>query len=248
MPGVINSEMENSSIILQELREISVPLANIEKKNVYLVAPAYFNALAEEILHKIKTNAERDYNFTTAIPYKVEEGYFDNLSNNILQKIKASSTKLNVVSEELHQIAPLLNTISKAPVYNVPSGYFDNLKVPFGDKPQAKVISLSKRIIKYAAAAVITGIVAFGSYVAMENNADTSKEQAVNVAVRNLKDEEIIDYLKTTSTNAGAAGFSSSDKLAPAHEIKQQLQEVPDDELQQYIKENSEPGEIDVDI
>ena len=34
----------------------------------------------------------------------------------------------------------------------------------------------------------------------------------------------------------------------PAVEIKQQLKEMTDEELQQYIKENGKPDEIEVDI
>jgi hypothetical protein len=36
------------------------------------------------------------------------------------------------IIEELEQVAPLLNTIAKAPVQSVPAGYFDQFQVQIG--------------------------------------------------------------------------------------------------------------------
>lgn len=237
--------MDKTSNIANELREISPLLADMLKENVYSVAPAYFPNLSEEIIKKINSGEDREYSFSPVIPYKVHKGYFENFSGNILQKIKDSSGHLNDVIDELNEVAPLLNTISKASVYRVPTGYFESLQVSV--KPQTKIVSFSTKVTRYVAAAVITGLLAIGSYRLVENNSNTSKDQALNVAVKNLKDEEIIDFLKTTSAGT-ITSTTFSEKLAPTHEIKQQLKEVTDDELQQYIKENTEPGEIDVDI
>jgi hypothetical protein len=51
-------------------------------------------------------------------------------------------------------------------VFTVPEGYFEGLagQITGGLRPQAKVVSLRSRVLRYAAAAVVAGIVALGVY------------------------------------------------------------------------------------
>lgn len=242
--------MENRNIISEELRDISAGLANINRGNVYSVSPAYFNTLSEKILSRINSNEERDYAFNSVTPYTIRRGYFENLASDILGKIKTSSVgQLNEVHEELNEVAPLLNTINKASLYTVPEGYFDNLKAStIAEKPQAKIFSLSKKMRSYAAAAVVTGILAIGSYFIIDKDLSPTKSQAVNVktAIKGLEDEEIINFLNTPATDNVTSSFSK--KITPVHEVKQKLKEMTDEELQQYLRENEEPDEIEVDI
>jgi hypothetical protein len=241
--------MEKNPIILDELREVSPALAEFDSDNVYSVPAGYFENLSQEIFSRINSDEEPQYNLPAVLPYKVKEGYFENLSENILSKIRASANHQNETIDELNEFAPLLNTLDKAPLYTLPVDYFENLQPVVGrEKPGAKVITLSKKVRAYAAAAVITGLMAVGSYFIIDKELTPSKTPAdnVNTAIKDLKDEEIINFLKTRTPENVTSTYS--EKGMPAREIEQQLKEMTDEELQQYIKENGRPDEIEVDI
>jgi hypothetical protein len=57
--------------------------------------------------------------------YQVPTGYFDGLAAEILKRIKA--LEATSPTEELENLSPLLNTISKKMPHSVPAGYFDTL-------------------------------------------------------------------------------------------------------------------------
>ena len=67
----------------------------------------------------------------------------------------------HIISEELEQIAPLLNKVSKKPVQLVPAGYFEqlNFQKPNTAAPLVKM-NKSRNVFRWAAAAVVTGILA----------------------------------------------------------------------------------------
>lgn len=116
--------MEKKENILQELREISQAVATISNRNVYSVPTGYFDALADNVLADVQTLNRP----AVPTPYNVPGGYFDTLASSILKRIKEEegNNVLNV-REELEQLAPLLNSISKTGPFNVPAGYFDGI-------------------------------------------------------------------------------------------------------------------------
>ncbi len=116
--------MEKKENILQELQEISLVVATISNRNVYSVPAGYFDALADNVLADVQTLNQP----AVPAPYNVPGGYFDALASNILKRIKEEEgNKILQVHEELEQIAPLLNSISKTAPFNVPAGYFDGV-------------------------------------------------------------------------------------------------------------------------
>src|SRR5215212_6816430 len=104
--------MENKNYIFLELWEISPVIAKISKMNVYSVPASYFNSLSEEIINEINLYKERAYNFPSSTPFSIPEKYFENLSEVILQKV-TMHRRSNEVVEEMEELAPLLNTISR---------------------------------------------------------------------------------------------------------------------------------------
>src|SRR5206468_10781572 len=96
----------------------------------------YFDSLADSILGLIKLNEIR----SVPDPYTVPKGYFDTLADSIMQKIRSNNQ--NEVYQELSEVAPLLNTVDKANVFSVPTGYFEELSIPFAESNSAKVISV----------------------------------------------------------------------------------------------------------
>jgi hypothetical protein len=76
------------------------------------------------------------------------------------------------IIEELEQVAPLLNTIAKAPVQSVPDGYFDQFQVQIGpdhsktEIDAAPIVKMNTRgkWFSLAAAAVVIGILVIGGF------------------------------------------------------------------------------------
>jgi hypothetical protein len=242
-------KVDNPNILLTELREISPVLAEIKNENIFSVPPTYFNNLAEDIIQNINSVYELVNNFSSVTPYKVEESYFDNLSNSILQKIRNQQRKSNEVIDELNSIAPLLNTISKAPLFSVSKQYFENFHVSEKNLIKPKEKFFIKQFTRYAVAAVIASLMAVGVYVITGKVDKRSGAQAVNVksAVKNLRDEEIIEFLRSHSSVSNTRN-GSSQKNSPASKFYETLKQMTDKEIQQYLQENVEPGEIEVDI
>lgn len=243
--------MENQHTIMNELREISPLIAEIKKENVYSVPPDYFNNLAENILKKINSASLSAFHFSSITPYKVKEGYFENFSLSVLQKIHNQHQTVHEVSDELNDIAPLLNTISKTSMFSVPEGYFENLQVLPNQpaKPQAKISSLAGKFMRYAVAAVIAALMAFGIYLITGKDLKKNGAQAVNIksAIKDLKDDEIIEFLRKHSSLRSATTVSSEINTS-APKINESLKQMTDEEIQQYLQENSEYAEIELDI
>jgi hypothetical protein len=243
--------MESRNTIVEELKDLYPAVANITRKNVYSAPLDYFDNLAGRILTLIKEKEDQFLPTSAAMPFGIPAGYFDSLTENILKKAKNSSTQ-SEVAEELDEIAPLLNTLSKQPVFSVPAGYFDNFKVfaPKEQKPGIlKFIGNGNKLAKYAAAAVIAGIVTTGSFLFIKNEApkETGTKMASSTFKQNqidsLTDQEIIDYLNSYSSAVDLITTSTFDVIKegfPGSSVK----DMSEEEIKEYLKENEEPGEL----
>jgi hypothetical protein len=205
--------MENKSTdILNELKTISPLLTSLQKVNVFKVPDNYFQDLDQRIstsvfLHQDEKNASQ----------KIPAGYFDSLSDRILSKIKNENTE-NAI-EEIKQISPALHYMKEETVFTVPENYFDNLSNEIVEKihgKNAKIISLNfaKKWWKYAAAAVITGIIAISSLQIFNQKSDKEKiaasyiqvaqqyktPQKLEEGIASLSPDEIAKYLEKTGT------------------------------------------------
>jgi hypothetical protein len=200
------------------------------------VPAGYFENLPANILNKIneqQTNTEKGdsteiFALLQSVQYsnqfEVPDGYFTNLSSVILDKINEQSA--GDAMSELKELSSLLYRIRHTKVYDVPSGYFDTVPVNIVSLVRttpAKVIRLPKRksILRYAAAAVITGVMALGVYKYAEKpsvletpagvnyvtiNASIEKgknmsEEQFNEAMNNLTKEDIAKYLEKNGTD-----------------------------------------------
>ncbi len=222
--------MKHPEYILDELKEISPFLAEIEKINVYTVPENYFTELSKQVLEKssnasssILPAADASY-FTSETHFlDVPEGYFNNLAGNILQKIKG--LEIDNASQELKQLSPMLYAVQNENVFSVPAGYFDSLPGTIFNGLQplipAKVIAIKKRSLfrNYAVAAVLTCVMAISALwiinkpvtvTSESKNApayvsdagEFKNEQQLNDGIASLSDDEIIKYLEVAGTNA----------------------------------------------
>ncbi len=235
--------MENKQSIQEELMEIGPTIASIHSGNVYQVPADYFENFAHDVLKRIQTGEEPVYHFTRSNPYSVPVQYFDNLSENIINKINIQKQ----VIEELEAVAPILNTISKEPLYNVPGDYFDSLKLNNNVNPTVKVVNLSlwKKFSKYAVAAIITGFVAVGIFLFQNNPTDKiqTADKFVIQKANALSEEELSQFLQTTmpvdQVSSKSLKSQTSDK-----ELSNSVKQMSDKEIQQYLSEIGDDVEI----
>jgi major membrane immunogen (membrane-anchored lipoprotein) len=207
--------MENKIDILNELQSLCPTLLGLQKVNVYTIPLGYFDMLSNDILATL--NIEQN-NFLPNIKKQigdVPQGYFNSLADNILTKIKQQ--QVDNVSEELRSISPMLYSIQNENVYTVPKNYFENLSDELVEKvqpQQAKVITMRKRnftFIKYAVAAVFTGIIAFSAFkfVGNSNTIDDATKKGLAIAkegkfdteLDKISDEEIVKYIEADGTD-----------------------------------------------
>ena len=233
--------MLGNNTIEEELRSETPTLAGIVNKYVYAIPVDYFENIAASVLGKINNESENENAFTNLTPYSIPELYFENLSAIILQKTKQTKS-LNTVVDELDNIAPLLNTISKEQIYSIPQGYFINTPSIESQthQKQGKLIAFYfTKIYKLAAAAVITGIVATGSYIFMskENTVQQAIIEASNTELKKLSEADIVDFL----ADPGVANLLSP---RPATEIHDAVKEISDDEIKQFLQDNEVPEGI----
>jgi hypothetical protein len=213
--------MENSANILNELVTISPMIAGIEKRNVFTVPAGYFENLGAAVLMNV--NAEMASLPPATEPLmQVPQGYFESLAGNILNRIKAE----NNPATELKELSPMLYSIQNEHVFTVPQGYFESLPASILAKvkpQQARVVSMQKRtvatILKYAIAAVFTGVMALGVYKFANPGAgkvppvaavpqyvkDGQHIKNVDEELAKIPDEDIIKYLQADGTNIDAA-------------------------------------------
>lgn len=209
-------------------------LGSISNQSSMQVPQGYFESLANNILSKIKVqeNTKTElkelspllHSITNKNVFTVPQGYFEGLAGDILNK---ATIEVNALAE-LKELSPVLFNISNKNVFTVPQDYFESLSDNILDrtKPQqAKVVTMTGRrtttILKYAVAAVFTGLMVLGvfkftgglggkttalpAYVA-----EGSKIKNVEEALSKISDEEIIKYLQVNGTDVDAALVAST--------------------------------------
>lgn len=237
--------MDNEITIKNELNSISKVVGDITKNNVYTTPVGYFENLSTQILALV-TKEENGYLSNVKMPFSIPQGYFENLTNTIVAKAKAASGSTEI-EEELKSIAPLLNTINKSNIYKVPPNYFDDLFI--NTKEQGKVRSLfsgGNKVIKYAAAAIVIGIMVIGGilFFNREQNYPMVANSYTPEQIKHLSNEEIIEFLKVNASPADVIANAGSEMAGQEEDIKSSLKQMSDQEIKQYLQENAEPEEL----
>lgn len=244
--------METRSTILNELNSISPTVAQATNLMPYQVPQGYFEGLAEMILNRIKTeslNAVDELQtlspllggLSKKMPFEVPAGYFSELSGNVADGVKA----IDFVKEELEGVSPLLKDLRTKNVYNVPQGYFESLADNILDKVKqrqpAKVVSMGRKIMRYAAAAVIAGAMAIGGWFYFNNNTTTKDQQIASVEKMSddakVSDQEMADFLQNESNSlvVSTAAISDDDGEMNETDVKDMLSDVSEDDMQQFL-------------
>lgn len=230
--------------IQNELKELAPDLAGLPQKVPYSVPVGYFENFAEKLVATLRSdNPDTEIaslspllaGLSRKIPYSLPAEYFGDAPA-IFQEQDL----------EFSPLSPLRNMSKKVP-YKVPAAYFDQLphqllqKITEENKTPARVVNFSRSWLKYAAAAVITGVVAIGGWFytgSSRGSSDVSASitQQLQAEMQQISDEAIQEY--TNQTNSFYYGIASlqNDDLS-GMEVHDLLGDVSDEALQQYIQE-----------
>lgn len=209
--------MKKSTEILDELRSISPVLAEIEKVNVFHVPEGYFIDLDEKIATNVFLKQDEKNSFQ-----KVPEGYFDSLSSKILSRINEGES----AESEIKSISPALHYLKEEKVFTVPEDYFDDLSDRILNRingQNTKIISFDspRKWWKYAAAAIITGIITITSLQIFKT---TNSNSGKNMATAS---ENIPAYVQLAS------------KYKTPKQLDQGIASLTDDEIARYLEKNT---------
>ena len=247
--------MDSSEQILNEMKEISLLLADATRTNLYTLPEGYFEGLPNAVVQKIQ-DAELLLPVVTAT-YKVPENYFETLPQQILSQIQNS----NEVLDEMELIAPILNTISKKTVFSLPEGYFNQLQPQIksdAEAPvQAKLVTLKtyRRWLQYAAAAMVAGILISGAFLFTDSNNYLEQEKKGRIILQGVPDtardagllKQDTDSIEEVADNISEdekTGDKAMNKLGKQVRSKSTLESLSDDELKKYLEENAIPETI----
>lgn len=244
--------------IAQELKELESTLADLSVQNTYSVPEGYFEGLAERVLNRIRamesaTAAEELGHLSPLLsqlpktmPYTVPAGYFEEMESTLVSVAMYGEQD---ASEELGNISPLLSGLKKEMPYNVPAGYFDTIGAPVAQTTQpAKVVSMggSRKWFRYAAAAVVTGVIAIlGFLYATRDSIGSSEgtsvariEKSVMKEIKKTSDTELTEFVKQFDE----AGLRTDEtaSIDPNKEVKELLKDIPENELKQFLNETAE--------
>ncbi|MDE3182143.1 MAG: hypothetical protein KGM16_01880 [Bacteroidota bacterium] len=202
---------------MDELRSISPVLAEIEKVNVFHVPEGYFIDLDEKIATNVFLKQDEKNSFQ-----KVPEGYFDSLSSKILSRINEGES----AESEIKSISPALHYLKEEKVFTVPEDYFDDLSDRILNRingQNTKIISFDspRKWWKYAAAAIITGIITITSLQIFKT---TNSNSGKNMATAS---ENIPAYVQLAS------------KYKTPKQLDQGIASLTDDEIARYLEKNT---------
>lgn len=240
--------MTRSTDIVKELEVLSPVVAQINAVVPYQVPEVYFETLSTVVMARIAAGGNEENSLLQVagkeMPQDVPAGYFDSLADNILTKLKANGNNVDV-TDELQELSPVLASISKANVYEAPAGYFDNVAtaVTAKLKPEAKVVSLSvaRKWMRYAAAAVVLTMLAFGiNYTLQKKNnavaiaAKIKTEAQFNKQLASVSDEAIINYLQLTADTKDAESIK---QLIDGNQLPEEADYIDEEFLDAFMKE-----------
>ncbi len=240
--------MTQKDNILQELNELGSSLANASFQDTYTVPSGYFEGLIGQVLSRIKALDAETASAELAVlspvlaaaskvmPYRTPAGYFESLPDKMIGLVQNNEQS---AAEELEHLSPLLSGLKKDMPYSVPAGYFENLPV----KKESKVVSLaSRKWFRYAAAAVVVGVIATIGIISLRtDHAPSEKEIFTKITrdVNKMSDSEkdnLIDFL-----NAGLNGNETAQvNTDKPNDFKELLKDIPEEELNNFSEQNED--------
>lgn len=245
-----------SSAVISRIKagsELTSYLLN-KKEDTYKVPEGYFNSLANDVMNRIKAaevdTAKEEISILSPVlggldkkmPFAAPTGYFNELPENVI----AGAQAIEFVNGTLENLSPAMAGLKYINVYEAPEGYFENLsdnmlKAVKQQPVAGKVVSLSigKRLVRYAAAAAVIGIVAIAGWLFVKQSGDTANpDMELQAKLKSFEnDSEIVNYVENTAAVAEMNSTNTVD--IKGEDIKDMLADVSDEELQHYLESQS---------
>jgi hypothetical protein len=236
--------MNSQDAIQQELKDFgsSLPFKNVEQP-VFTVPDGYFENFAASVWAKLKSQQElsaadevKDLSPVLAAiskqtPFSVPENYFTHLATGLPA----------LVNDEA--LPEFLQSHTKQMPYAVPNGYFEELAAQVAakvTKQKAKVVPLSVRFMRYAAAAAIVGILVLGSLLYVGRNrtttVDLAKQPSAWIAqkLKNVSNTDLEAFLKNLNAESGSTELAQKGGKT---EVRSLLHDVSNRELDAFLNE-----------
>ena len=239
--------MPNKDII-QELSDLGSNLQGNISENIYSVPLGYFEGFSGQMLGLIKANESLTWlsSLPKEMPFNVPDGYFNELDEKILEIIR-SHPDYQTSREELESVSPLLSSISKRPVYSVPKGYFENFKPGVEEKKDTRVVSITgRKWLRYAAAAIIVGVILMAGFIAFNNSRDSDRTLAkFEKEVKKINDvkstDTLIDFM---DAGLNEKELASNKKSIKTDDVQQLLKDISIDELKDFNEESKDIEDV----
>jgi len=207
----------------EELRNLSPVLYSLKGENVFTVPAGYFDNSCDSFLAKVKViypeSAEEEirnlspmlYSLKGENVFKIHADYFDNFSDSVLANMKSVYTAN--AEEELRNLSPMLYGLKGENVFTVPAGYFESLAENVTEKLKpapAKIVTMKRRTswLKYAVAAVVTGIITITSFQLFRGSSHNSSNQFATLP---SYFKASFQYKTEADLNAGIAKLDDAD-------------------------------------
>jgi hypothetical protein len=226
--------------------EVSGPVVPVSQGMPMDVPAGYFDGLAAAILSKIKETesnlldhgSELLTSIGKNIPYQVPSSYFeDNLQS------------LHFVS--WNESAPnILTIIGKKNPYTIPEGYFKQVpsrvhnKIKLSQK-SAPVYPLSfvKKVYRYAAAAILVGIISVTGLIYFRNHSFTNPVANISTFdINKISIEELQNYITGQELVDTDNDIIATNGDLDAADLKEFLNDMPEEALQQYVQQYADPN------
>jgi hypothetical protein len=257
--------MTQNNNILQELKDLKSSLAGLAAQNIYSVPDGYFEGLAGQVMNRIKAmeaaNAGEELgylspmlsNISKQLPYTVPAGYFEGIEKKLIPSVRESNDYLQMepfgqtATEELESISPLLSGLKKQNPYTVPQGYFENIATGMpaqANKQETKVVSIgSRKWFRYAAAAIITGVIVMAGFIFIKNDkvdAGTNSHAWVEKKLKKVSTEKIDAFIQLTDEEKSVVITDNK-----TQEVKELMKDVPENEIQSFLIDTELLDDID---
>lgn len=233
--------------ILLELSKISPALTNISRNHVYSVPLNYFDGLAGNILDQIKDDVASQTLGAATNPYTIPGNYFTLLPDAIMGKIQQEQLRSEVY-DELAEVAPLLNTISRQMPYQVSPDYFKSFTIDkavqkINNHTPGKIINNGwfTRSYKFAAAAVIAGVLIVSTFLfapetgTEHTSANYTSSINIPAAVNKVSEADITEFLDNNAIipEASASNLTSDNEV----DFLEVLENTTEEDIKDYLKQ-----------
>lgn len=221
------------------------PVLPEKKDNPYQVPQGYFDNFAASLLQRIKAgeaqSAKEELETLSPLlsglgkkmPFSTPDNFFEELSDNAVAGAKA----IDFVNVELENLSPLMRSLKDKQVYEAPAGYFDQLPQQILQKVKsqpAKVVSMNftRKVVRYAAAAVVAGLVVVAAWLYVGNGSGT-EEQAI-AGLEQISDDALESFMETDQGTSGDATMLAVNSEINPEDLKEMLVDISDEELEKY--------------